>query len=187
MNTSSATRRVNQIMAKVSPDIVQSGKDWYTLAHTAAETLASKYTLPVERVAGIIAVLSPGTRWERNLVDAESIIRDGEDAIVTTYTPNKLKALAILRGADPFIVVGGNKVTSFFINILDPRDDFYVTIDRWMLRTFGIIDAKEQKRFFGGDKQYKVLAECIRRKAKDYGVLPCQLQAIVWEYTRRAA
>lgn len=184
-NKTSIARQVNQIMKQVSIDTLQTGKDWYVSAHVFAESLALKYSLPLDRVVGIIAALSPSTRWKQNKVDAENIIRDGELATVTTYGRNKQKALDILAGGDPFKIVHGRKVTPFFINILDPTDKAFVTVDRWILRTFGIIDKKEQKKVFDSDKRYEFIADVIRRKAEDYNLVPCQLQAVIWEHTRR--
>lgn len=185
---SDITKRINSIMATIPSGALESGRKWYTEAHGFVESLSSKYSFPVQGVAGIVAVLSPANHWYQNLKDTESVLRDGDSAVVTTYSANREKALRILHGDDPFNVVKGAgrgfKVNSFFMNILDPLDDHYVTIDRWILRSFGIIEAKEQKAFFDSPKQYEFLAGVIRRKAKDYNLIPCQLQAAIWETVR---
>jgi hypothetical protein len=188
--TSDISKKINSIMSNVSGDVLESGRKWYIDAHGFVESMSSRYNFPVQSVAGIVAVLSPGAKWDLNKRDAENILRFGEQATVTTYTPNKDKALKILNGDDPFKVLKGSKgrgqkVNSFFINILDPSDDSYVTIDRWILRAFGITELKEQKAVFDNPKQYEFIASVIRRKAKDYNLIPCQLQAVIWETVRR--
>ena len=54
---------------------VQLGCDWYPSALAIASRIADKYNLRTEVVAGIIAALSPNNRWERNIIDAEAIIK----------------------------------------------------------------------------------------------------------------
>ncbi len=183
---SDISRKINHIMAAVSDDTLHNGKEWYTNAHSEVESMSFRYGLTVQSIAGIVAVLSPGVRWRQNLRDAEHVIQYQEQATVSTYPQNKIKALKILSGYDPFAVIGGPKVTAFFINILDPKDENYVTIDRWILRALGIIGVREQKRVFDSEKQYNFIADVIRRKAKDNDMLPSQLQAVIWEHEREA-
>ena len=54
---------------------VQLGCDWYRSAFQIADRISDKYGLPTETVAGVIAALSPNNRWERNIIDAEAIIK----------------------------------------------------------------------------------------------------------------
>jgi hypothetical protein len=186
INKGSVKRTIARIMSKTDPETIQTGMNWYTFAHSFTLSLSEKYSLSMIHAAGIVAALSPAIKWDQNRADAERIITLGEDATVSTYTPNKIKALLIREGQSPFEVLGGRKVTAFFINILDPSDDQYVTIDRWILRAIGIIDDKEQKSFFASDKKYNLVSEAIREKAKDYDMLPNQLQAVIWEHVRKA-
>jgi hypothetical protein len=81
-------------------------------------------------VAGVIAALSPSNRWERNLRDADNLIRahtlggysDALEIKTSTYGPNKIKALAILEGAAPLEVLGGLKVRAFYSCIIGGDD-----------------------------------------------------------------
>jgi hypothetical protein len=60
---------------KASKNQKQAGLDWYVAAHEEGWRLAVKYRLPVKKVAGIMAALSPNNKWERNILDTE-ILRD---------------------------------------------------------------------------------------------------------------
>lgn len=99
-----------------------SGAQWYQDANHAAAIMAQRYHVTLQTAAGVIAALSPNNRWERNLIDADSMIRaystGGHDAAkilkVSTYNKNKAKALAILSGDDPLSVLGGLKVRAFY-------------------------------------------------------------------------
>ena len=127
---------------------VQLGCDWYRSALNIAGRIQSKYhtterPLTVELVAGIIAALSPNNRWERNIIDAESIIKcwaaggTDEDILAVpccTYKKMKEKALTILKAANSHLHSGypelvgestrfwlkGPKITEFFNCITNP-------------------------------------------------------------------
>jgi hypothetical protein len=98
------------------------GADWYPTANHAALIIAQRYSVTLETAAGVIAALSPNNRWERNLTDADSMIRaysigghNAADSIkVGTYNANKIKALAILSGDDCLQILGGLKVRAFY-------------------------------------------------------------------------
>ncbi len=179
--------RVNSRASHLSADDIDTGAKWYASAHNHALELSTRYNMMVEKVSAIIAVLSPATNWEQNLKDAEAVIRFNEAATVTTYTPNKVKALAILNDADIAATVKGNKVKSFFDNISRPCESDAVTIDRHMLRLMlAVDDEKAFKRVFGNKKVYDKLADIIRRKAYKMHLKPCELQAALWCKVREA-
>lgn len=105
------------------------GAEWYRQAETIARTLAHRYGLADFRIAaGVIAALSPNNRWQRNVSDADALIRihcAGEeyDTIkVSTYSKNKEKGIAILNGTTPLDALGGQKVRSFYNCIIGSDD-----------------------------------------------------------------
>lgn len=99
-----------------------NGAGWYSTANDAALIMAERYSVSLEIAAGVIAALSPNNRWERNLTDANSMIRAysigghsaAESIKVGTYNANKIKALAILSGDDCLQILGGLKVRAFY-------------------------------------------------------------------------
>lgn len=99
-----------------------NGMSWYPSAHSACRAMAGRYDLPTDTVAAVVAALSPNNRWERNLRDAEALIKafclgdedDMKATKVSTYGLNKRKAIRILRGEPPLSVLGGLKVRNFF-------------------------------------------------------------------------
>ena len=102
---------------------VQLGCDWYASAFQISCRIASKYNIRPEEAAGVIAALSPNNRWERNIIDAEAIIKcwaaggTDEDILavkVCTYTKMQEKALNILRGCDIITTLNGPKIIEFF-------------------------------------------------------------------------
>ena len=112
---------------------VQLGCDWYRSALNIAGRIADRYHLPIETVAGVIAALSPNNRWERNIIDAEAMIKcwsaggTDEDILavkVCTYTKMQEKALKILRILprydDILEILNGPKIIEFFNCITNP-------------------------------------------------------------------
>lgn len=99
-----------------------NGTEWYPAAYKAALIMAQRYSVTPKTAVGVIAALSPNNGWERNLVDADSMIRaystggyDTADSIkVGTYNANKIKALNILSGDDCLQILGGLKVRAFY-------------------------------------------------------------------------
>ena len=108
---------------------VQLGCDWYRSAFQIADRISDKYGLPTETVAGVIAALSPNNRWERNIIDAEALIKvwaaGGSDADILavkccTYPVMRQKALDILKGSDIVKTLNGPKIIEFFNCITNP-------------------------------------------------------------------
>ena len=122
---------------------VQLGCDWYSSAYQIAGRIADKYDLRIETVAGVISALSPSNKWERNVFDAEALIkvwRAGatRDEVlhpefpiikVCTYLVQKTKAWDILMREEymlttPIVdILKGVKTIEFFNCITNPRLD----------------------------------------------------------------
>ncbi len=185
MNNSAIHKKIVRTLAKLPDNTVNDGAGWYYIAHGHARALAAKYNLTVEQSAGIIAVLSPGTNWNQNLQDAEELCKYGDGAIVTTYGPNKRKAIALLNGGAVADNVRGQKVSAFYDNIVRPDESKAVTIDRHMIRFMtGLQTEAEMKAIYSSKKKYSALADIIRYRAEKINLKPWQLQAMLWLQVR---
>lgn len=107
------------------PAEIEEGLHWYSNANQVARKLAGKYlNNDYSTAAGVIAALSPNNRWERNVRDAEALIKiyahggDTDAVKVSTFGKNKQKAIAILNGERPESVLGGRKVLAFYSCII---------------------------------------------------------------------
>ena len=98
----------------------EEGLNWYSRASRIANQLAEEYETTVEVTAAVIALLSPNNKWDRNIADAERLIKawaTGEEyssVKVCTYNANKEKAIRVLEGESIDEVISGRKVTAFF-------------------------------------------------------------------------
>jgi hypothetical protein len=115
------------------------GARWYPTARQIAQGFADETGYLVRTVAGVLAAISPGLRWERNLICGLALLRwyrlghivvprrpghvsvdPNAEPVVETYSyRNVLKAKRILAGEDPLAVLSGPKVLAFFGCILD--------------------------------------------------------------------
>ena len=199
----------------VVPANYHEGLGWYQRAYEICVWYSKKYNKPVNVIAGMLAALSPGTNWAQNIVDLENVLNGLQtnkrfDRItVTSYNSNKLKAIAIysmhtdneifkkLKGSSKEI----NKTSSFFLNILQPTNNNYVTIDRHTIKIAlngyfynsskytgpglfdGIIDngPEDIETIIAlTEKRYKLIRDCFKTAGRKLGLRGLELQSIVW-------
>jgi hypothetical protein len=160
-----------------------NGLAWYIQANEVCTKLAYKFNVPVTKVVGVMAALSPNNKWERNVFDTEQYLRFGDIAKVCTYKANKDKARRIMELPDLHVpmavesILNGPKISAFFVNILKPSSNGRVTMDRWAFRAVGLDDSPKIKDRRAAIKAYEEVAD-------ELGVKRHELQAIVWEQVR---
>lgn len=112
-----------------------AGGGWYPAAQDEARRLVDAYGVSLNVAAGVLAALSPRNRWSRNVADAAGMVAafhvGGTSAAVgvkvCTFTPNKMKAIAILEAVSPTAdevaaILSGRKLRSFFGCIIGAAD-----------------------------------------------------------------
>lgn len=173
-----------------------AGREWYPRAWQAAESIGAEYNLAPVTVAGIIAALSPRNRWERNLIDAENIIKahtygspaDAANIKVCTFNANKQKAIKILTDnlrdhVSIRNVLKGPKLVEFFSCIIG--DNREVCIDGHAYSVW----AGDRITLDSVPKISTKLRETIKadyiKAAENVGILPSEMQAITWLTWRR--
>jgi len=170
------------VYKQASPLDVAEGLRWYEAAKLECTNLARRNGISLRQAVGIVAALSPRVNWGRNVIAAQNLVRGlpGEG-----FGANKSKAFKILEGADPDDILGGDKVTAFFSNILRPLTSTAVTIDRWAIRvTLGSQDWSTKVNTPTA-KQYLQLGSEYREAAALVGLRPLELQAITWVTIKR--
>jgi hypothetical protein len=165
-----------------------SGKAWYFNANLFCEKMAVKYGLTTETVAAIVSALSPHNKWERNLIDTETVLKavrkdlQPEDVKVCTFNSNKEKAFKIARYEEA-IDISSPKTYAFLQNIAYLNDQ-YVTIDRWHIRaSFNKMIAP--KSLTKG--LYQEIQDITIKEASDVNLTGYQYQAIIWESIKNTA
>lgn len=175
--------RIERLFHAASVEERFEGITWYPRAKEFSERLARKYDLPVSTVVGIIAVLSPGMAWDRNMAEAEQCcLLRGERFYWGVYSNVREKLRQLLAGADPLEVVSGQKVTAFYRAIMG--DTEAVVIDRHAKCAAMGITKQRDKNSAVSQKEYRELSDRYTRVAKKLGVNPRDLQAIIWVHWR---
>lgn len=160
---------------------------WYQDAYKIACNLAKKHNTQTERVAGIIAALSPLKRWDKNIQLADDLL-SGRKVGHTKVMVSKAYKVSKCDIADIPAVLNGNKITDFYSNIINPTCENRVTIDRHaiMIAMGGIhISQSDLVSLSNSDKKYSAVAEAYRRAAKKLGVRPLEVQAVTWVVWRK--
>ena len=162
-----------------------AGETWYETARNTAKELSKRYGISYRCAAGVIAVLSPRSKWWRNKDDARAILRyvtSGSDIIpkVSAYGRNRDKAIRIARGEAPSKVLGGPKVNAFYRNICGDYNG--VTVDVWAAR----VAEPYNHSFAGREAHYNVIADAYTNVAIELGTFPAFVQAVCWVAVRKS-
>jgi hypothetical protein len=152
------------------------GKMWYPVAHDLAEMIGKG---DVRMGAGVIAALSANKSWSENIKIATRALGSGKP---TGHVKDAItKATRIMNGADPADVLPMHvKTGNFYRCILNPSDPEAVCVDRHahdvaVGRAYG-----NEDRGLSTQSRYDVIADAYRAAASRLGILPQELQAIVW-------
>lgn len=174
--------KILEAINKLSDTNYQASLDWYFILHDYAKSLAERNGLTLIQTAGIISALSPMVMFTTNLRDAERFCASRSIANLATYKSQRLKALRIIGAkteSEVLEILGGNKTKAFFLNILRPQDDFSVCLDTHMLRFFGYKNLTP--------KRYKEASWEVFKVAQELGLMPHQVQALIWTSQRGKA
>jgi hypothetical protein len=161
------------------------GRTWYAEAQAYAQELADEFDISRTRASMVISAVSPNNVWERNKIDARTIlqaVRDGvpaKDIKCCTYDANKNKAYAIAQG-ERTIEHKSRKTYSFAHNV-DTLSPDHVTVDKWHMRAVQTTSKQPKDvRTQVTPVQYDAVAEETCRVARELGVDGHVLQAAVW-------
>jgi hypothetical protein len=160
------------------------GETWYETARNTAKEFAKQYGVSYRCAAGVIAALSPRSKWDKNKADAKAVLRaatSGSEVLpkVSAYGANLRKAWRIAKGESPASVLGGPKVNAFYRNICGDYNG--VTVDVWAAR----VAEPYNHKFAGRDKDYATIAEAYASAADKLGTWPAFVQAVCWVTVRK--
>lgn len=171
--------RLLSIYAAADSDVLDAGRLWYPGAENVIADLSREFQLGRPRVAAIVAVLSPRQRWRKNMEAARHVL-EGESWRAVVYDANRDKANALLAGAPLEQIIGGDKVTSFWANLIGSRTA--VTIDKWAQQAaLGRYHRHQPKH-----GRYDRLVSIYRAAAETAGETPREFQSIIWNAIRPA-
>ena len=178
-------RNLRGWLAESTPADIEAGRAWYGDAMDYARYLSNEFNVSRKVAAGVVSALSPNNKWERNKIDAFTVlqaVRDGlgpEDVKVCTYDANKRKAFAIARG-DESILRKSPKTYAFAMNVGENSAD-HVTVDKWHMRAC-LTSSRKRVRVQESPTamQYRRIERLTAQLAKRRGYKGYELQAIIW-------
>lgn len=190
---------------------IQAGVQWYRKAHDITLWYANKYDTSHNVAVGVIAALSPSNRWERNVIDAENVIRvyrasggSVDDVLAVpccTYTKNRLKAYNILKLEDEgtdyhnqavWDILNGPKLTEFYNCIMGLDDDVCIDShaysvwigDRLTVKNVPSIGVRLRQHIKQAYREAAAIVNDHINKGGD-DVTAAELQAITWVTHKR--
>ena len=163
------------------------GVRWYREAKAKGQEIADRNKVPLHIAVGVIAALSPTNKWERNIIDADSLIHHFmiggymEDVNVSTYNTMKLKAWTILNTMGDYeetaIILNGPKITDFYrcimgenVCVIDGHAWCIANNDRRILQEVPNI----------GKKLRVAMQEAYKEAGASDGLTAYEMQAITW-------
>jgi hypothetical protein len=178
--------RLNYWFSLATQEDINNGKNWYKDAQDFAKYLSETYNIDSYVCASVISALSPNNKWDRNKVDAETVIKAYLNGIapesikVCTYNANKNKAFDILNGK--VITEKSPKTHAFAMNVGLLSSD-HITIDKWHLRAC-LTKEKTDVVESCTAVQYRRVEKITSQLAKENGLKGYEFQAIVWVIIR---
>lgn len=178
--------RLNYWFSLATEEDINNGKNWYKDAQDFAKYLSETYGIDSYVCASVISALSPNNKWDRNKIDAETVIKAYLNGIapesikVCTYNANKKKAFNILNGK--VITEKSPKTHAFAMNV-GLLSSEHITIDKWHLRAC-LSKVKTDVVESCTAVQYRRVEKITSQLAKENGLKGYEFQAIVWVVIR---
>lgn len=175
--------RVYSLVDAVDRD---EGMQSYARYNATLHRFAEHFGFGFVQVVAAFASLSPNNDYTNNvrsLVSLMAGIKKGlvlKQIKVSTYNHCRDRAYDILVGEKDFLAeVRGPKIRSFYMNIINPMDGRFVTIDGhmyslWRGRRF------RMKEVALGKFDYTRVARDFKLFARQQRLIPNQLQAMLW-------
>lgn len=161
-----------------------AGRAWYPGAGAIARAIAEHADADAERVAYVMAALSPRNPWRWNVQDAYAFVvaaaEGRERPSATTFEVNRDRAWRVATGAehDPWSTAAP-KVRAFVAAILGDADS--VVVDTWAMRV-----ATDGALHDVTDREYATVATAYRMAAAVLGETAREVQAVTWTVAQDA-
>lgn len=171
------------------------GANWYKRAKELAFQLAHSYGVSQITAAGVIAALSPRNKWERNMIDAENLIRvfstdpeSVESVKVCTFGFNKAKAIRILAeppatDEEALDILSGPKLREFYSCIVGIEGEVCIDGHAYSIWAGNRITLGNIPKI--GKKLREQIKFDYCCAAQGVGMPAYQLQAVTWCTWRR--
>jgi hypothetical protein len=183
MADSEGDRNLRKVWDQATDWEKEDGLAYWEKAHDRMVGIGVKHNQPIQVVAGVFAALSPNSGERNNWEDTERVLRLRDRAVVRTYRHCLERALWILDGAAPTVVLG-RKTCSMWKNIVWPDDRRWVTVDGHMVGVWKGERVRMQDAKIDEVGYIEIEAGVVRlanRLTISTGrPIPNQVQAVLW-------
>lgn len=181
--TNPYTANITKWLNRASPEEWVHGLLWYPTAGVECQELSRLTGLSRASVCGVVAAISPMTRWEYNIRWAYNVIKGSGPC--AAYKANIEKAKLIAAGRDPMEVLSGDKVTAFYDLLLHGGESESCCIDSVAILaamdyTPKLASSDKVSDVFRRKSQMARIREAYKQAGYRRGLRPSQAQAIVW-------
>ena len=170
-------------------EVWEAGCNWYREASNRLREATNGTGVSLYRAAGVAALLSPLTPWNRNIRGTEQLLRwNAENAPYeilfevaarsTVYNTNAERAVDYLLGDDT-AKPKGMKTEPVHKNIAGNLSP--VTVDSWMYRIVNRFGLSSPTPTGNGQR---AITRAVNMCATLYRIAPAQAQAIIWMVER---
>lgn len=193
--TDGTADNLRSLYQAATPIEIDEGLPYYFRLHRVVESLAAYYGYSFHKAAAVFAALSPNVGYKPNLKSAATVLARHREGIapefvrVATYNACRDRAYTYLDGVDFWETVKGPKIRHFYRNIIEPWRPEFVTIDGHAANAWKgfrkVLEEVAGNKGEGGGFNYRRAERDFKIVAKELGILPNQLQAILWYAWKR--
>lgn len=166
--------------------------NWYIEANSVMVDIAFEFGMrySVEQITAITAAFSPLKTWSQNIKMTRRFL-EGKKGGHFKSAIKKAEAILELGVEEDDVqkfldILNGNKISSFFMNILQPNNTSVVTIDRHAI-SIALGRVSTQKEQSLTKNQYEFFVQCYVWTAEQLGITPSELQGRTWSAWRGSA
>lgn len=163
-----------------NPDLINEAKAWYPTEHDFSKELATKYDWNLQQITGLYAAFSPLKSVSENkriLINFLNGSRYGH----TSLQMNKAELILQTNKLEEIdVILSGRKTTAFHRHLYNPLCKENVCIDTHLIKYFNkgnIIHITPNR--------YSMYENAIKKWAKKVNLLPSELQALLWLYSKQ--
>lgn len=169
--------RLRAVWRARTPQQEQAGREWYPAARDECARMADVRGAPLPNLIWTVAALSPNVGWDQNIRMAWTLARARTFRNPGTFHRAARDAWACLNGDRSRNT--GPKREAFARAIAGDLEA--VVIDRWMMAVVG------HPKLGMSRQQFEHYAAAIAAFAREHGIVPRDMQAILWTVKREAA
>lgn len=189
LKQSTLENRLRLFLKESNQKEVINGKFWYKNMSDWIEPIAVNYNVPMYKACGIFAALSPQMSVPRNKDLFLTFLKTGNAAHYKMLIDKCNEILTAKNWHEVAKILNGKKITAFYMNIYMFDRATKVTIDRHAISS--LLQTPKNTRPLRANEQtmtanqYAYFESIYKSIADEMGILPHQLQAIVWDTYRR--